>query len=196
MNEILVIYAMECEKGLIERLFPDNSTPLTLCRCGIGKVNAAMATEAAIIGHKPSAVVNIGLAGSFAGGVSVGDIIVADEVAYHDVWCGLPDIPGQGESIPLRYRCDKALADEAALRLSARKGLIITGDQFYINEAEDRRQMEMYPSALAVDMESAAIAQVCTFHDIPFVSVRVISDVHDSHQAEHYSNFVSSLTNG
>lgn len=193
MNEILIIYAMECEKGLIERLFPDRNSNLTLRRCGIGKVNAAMTTEAAIMEHKPSAVVNIGLAGSFAEGVSVGDVIVADEVAYHDVWCGLPDIPGQGECIPLRYRCDETMASDAARRLNARKGLIITGDQFYISEAEDRRQMDMYPSALAVDMESAAIAQVCAFHNIPFVSVRVISDVHDGHQAEHYSNFVNNL---
>jgi adenosylhomocysteine nucleosidase len=46
-----------------------------------------------------------------------------------------------------------------------------------------------FPSGLAVDMESAAIAQTCYLYDIPFLSVRQISDVPGENQAEQYVTF-------
>ncbi|MDE6652575.1 MAG: 5'-methylthioadenosine/S-adenosylhomocysteine nucleosidase, partial [Paramuribaculum sp.] len=62
-------------------------------KCGIGKVNAAIGTLALINRFKPDLVINSGVAGGAGGGASVLDVVVADRIAYHDVWCG----PGTSE---------------------------------------------------------------------------------------------------
>ena len=56
------------------------------------------------------------------------------------------------------------------------EGLIATGDQFITSREEQQHIKEAYPEALAVDMESAAIAQVCHLYGTPFISFRIISD--------------------
>ena len=82
---------------------------------------------------------------------------------------------------------------ETALTLTGARihaGLICTGDQFVTDHATLSRIKQQFPDGLAVDMESAAIAQVCYLQGIPFVSFRVISDTPgaDGHQQQ-YENF-------
>ena len=73
-----------------------------------------------------------------------------------------------------------------------RFGLICSGDKFICKESEVKEIKSHFPEALAVDMVSAAIAQVCSLHDIPFNILRVISDTPGQEEnISQYENFWS-----
>lgn len=185
VKKIAVIVAMDREEELLRGL------PVTVVKAGIGKVNAAVAASELIRTARPDIVISSGCAGAMQSGICVGDIICAEEVAYHDVWCGIPNEPGQVEGFPTRFRCEPL-----SLAEPCHKGLIVTGDQFFISREEDRRILSLYPDALAADMESAAIAQVCCKLGVPFACIRTVSDVHtmdESEHAAHYEGFWDEL---
>lgn len=167
--------------GMTEGRFPDSANDVVLRQCGIGKVNAAVGTVNIIQNYKPDCIISTGLAGGLAGSVEVWDAVVADQTAYHDVWCGMGNKPGQVQGLPQRFDSSTmlvnaalAVADNSATRF--KRGLICTGDQFITDPDALKPIIEKYPDALACDMESAAIAHVCHLFNMPFVSIRVISD--------------------
>lgn len=182
---------MQSELELLSRQYDSNSEHIRCVLSGIGKVNAAMAASTLIDSFKPDCMLSIGVAGSFAEGIVEGDVVIASETAYHDVWCGEHCSFGQVEGQPQRFACDSKLLSKATAALpEARVGLNITGDQFYISMEEDARQKNLYPDALSIDMEAAAVAQVCRAKDVPFLAVKIISDQHnDDRQAERYADF-------
>ena len=105
--------------------------------------------------------------------------MVAGKVCvYHDVWCLEPNAWGQVEGLPARFEADKTLLDKA-VALGARPVLICTGDIFATKPDVERIRTH-FPEVEAVDMESAAIAQVCYLKKVPFLSLRVISDNADA----------------
>ena len=150
---------------------------------GIGKADAARAATELILTDRPDFIINSGCAGGIAPGLRLFDIVLGAQTAYHDVDCGEGFEPGQVQGQPRRFDADPALLG-AALALQGghllRSGLICTGDQFLSSPEDDARVLGIYPDALACDMESAAIAQVCRHYGIPFLSFRLISDVHGS----------------
>jgi len=154
-------------------------------KSGIGKADAARAATEFILTEHPDCIINSGCAGGVGKGLHVCDIVVGSQTAYHDVWCGEGNLPGQVQGLPQRFDADPALL-RAALSLQTaqpvRSGLICTGDQFLTSPEDDARVLGIYPDALACDMESAAIAQVCRHYGVPFLSFRMISDVHGSGQ--------------
>ena len=154
-------------------------------KSGIGKADAARAATEFILTEHPDCIINSGCAGGVGAGLNVFDIVIGGQTAYHDVWCGEGNLPGQVQGLPQRFDADPALL-RAALTLQiaqpVRSGLICTGDQFLTDPEDDARVLEIYPDALACDMESAAIAQVCHHYGVPFLSFRMISDVHGSGQ--------------
>lgn len=171
-----------------------SSDNVFVVKAGIGKVNAAVAAVELIDGKDVDAVLNIGVAGSMSPDFVEGDTIAANRTAYHDMWCGMGCLPGQVQSMPLYFEADPFLLAKALEVPGVRTGLTVTGDQFYISREEDARILGMYPDAVAADMESAAIAQVCHLKGVPFLSFRIISDTHtDGKQAEHYDGFWESL---
>lgn len=180
---------MQKEACLFESSLPSRSVIITAVS-GIGKVNAALKTCELIRDAVPDYILSIGAAGSFNPSITVGDIVIASESAYHDVWCGEGNLVGQVQGLPRTFVSDaRAVSLFQTLLPEAHTGLVISGDQFYIGPQEDYRQKELFPDALAVDMETAAVAQACFLKGVPFVSLRVISDVHDEMQPEHYSGF-------
>ena len=145
-------------------------------QCGIGKVNAAVGT-ASMLGHfKPDAVVNTGVAGAADARVNVMDVVAGERVAYHDVWCGPESEWGAVQGLPLYYEGSRSLLSAIQPDESTKRGLIASGDQFIDTLAKIQEIKSHFPDALAVDMESGAIAQVCHLRHVPFLSVRVISD--------------------
>ena len=162
---------------------------------GIGKANAAMAAQKLIDEFHPDCILSIGCAGSYNGKIHEGDLIIASQSAYHDAWSGNSYEPGQIAGMPRYFNSDPGLLKAAALCYpDARTGLLITGDQFYLSEEEDARQKSLYPDALAVDMEGAAVAQVAFKRNIPFLALKVISDTHlDGRQRERYDDFWRTL---
>ncbi|MCR5352116.1 MAG: 5'-methylthioadenosine/S-adenosylhomocysteine nucleosidase [Bacteroidales bacterium] len=152
-------------------------------KSGIGKADAARAATEFILREHPDCIINSGCAGGVGKGLHVFDIVVGSQVAYHDVWCGEGNLRGQVQGLPQRFDADPELLRVALSLQTAkpvRSGLICTGDQFLTTPEDDARVLEIYPDALACDMESAAIAQVCLHYGVPFLSFRLISDVHDS----------------
>ena len=145
-------------------------------QCGIGKVNAAVGALTLINHFAPELVINTGVAGGASQQVHVMDLVVGARVAYHDVWCGPESIYGAVNGLPLYYEAPQRVLDMIPSRSDIHVGLICSGDQFIDTiEAVERIQAH-FPDALAVDMESGAIAQVCHLRGVPFLSMRVISD--------------------
>ena len=75
-------------------------------QCGIGKVNAAIGAITLIDNFRPDAVINTGIAGGTGGGAGVLDVVIGREVAYHDVWCGPGNAPGQVQGLPDSFPAD------------------------------------------------------------------------------------------
>ena len=145
-------------------------------QCGIGKVNASMGTLTLINAFLPDFVINSGVAGGADSTVSVMDIVVGARVAYHDVWCGPESELGQVQGLPLYFEGAERLLQLLPDQDNLHKGLICSGDQFIDTMESVTRIKNNFPEALAVDMESGAIAQVCYLCKVPFLALRVISD--------------------
>jgi len=165
---------------------------LVLEQCGIGKVNAAVGAAELIRRMEVDCVVSTGVAGGADSSLSVMDVVVANRLVHHDFNIGMGYARGEIQGMPRFFPADEKLVS-AALALgdpTVRAGLICTGDQF-VSAAEDLAAIKQYfPNALAVDMESAAIAQTCYIYGVPFVSFRIISDTPgaDKH-VQQYENF-------
>ena len=151
----------------------------TRVRCslsGIGKVNAALAASA-LVREGVSGIVNIGVAGALDASLSLGDVVICSETLYHDVWCGEGNLPGQVQGLPARFAADGALLSLASSVLpSARLGACLTGDRFITEPSALEPLRAAFPGALCVDMEAAAIAQVCHLGGVPFISIKIVSD--------------------
>lgn len=168
-----------------------NGVDVALLKSGIGKVAAALGTTLLLDQCQPDWVLNTGSAGGLAATLKVGDIVVSEEVRYHDA-----DVtafgyqPGQMAGCPEAFIADPqliALAENCIkqLDLNAVRGLICSGDAF-INGAEPLARISaLFPTVAAVEMEAAAIGHVCHQFGTPFVVVRAISDVadHQSHMS-------------
>ena len=154
---------------------------LVLHQCGIGKVNAAIGVTELIRLFNPDLVVSTGCAGGASDMLEVTDVVVSSQLAYHDVYCGYAlgeTVYGQVQGMPARYTTPREIVEKAmACGERIHEGLIVTGDWFVDDQEKMRSIIRLFPEAMAVDMESAAIAQTCHVFGIPFVSFRVISDI-------------------
>lgn len=170
---------------------------VALLKSGIGKVSAAMGATLLLEHCKPDVIINTGSAGGLAPTLKVGDIVVSDEVRYHDA-----DVTafgyeiGQMAGCPASFVANSELinAAESSIReldLHAVRGLIVSGDAF-INGSEMLAKIRHnFPQAVAVEMEATAIGHVCHNFKIPFVVVRAISDVADKESHLSFEEFLS-----
>lgn len=145
-------------------------------QCGIGKVNAAMGALMLVNHFAPNYVINSGVAGGADKSVNVMDVVAGEKVAYHDVWCGPESELGRVQGLPLYFEGSTKLLELLPESEDIHRGLICSGDQFIDTMDEVNRIKGNFPEALAVDMESGAIAQVCYQCSVPFLALRVISD--------------------
>lgn len=161
-------------------------------QCGIGKVNAAIGTQTMINVFAPELIINTGVAGGTGAGAGVMDVVIGKRIAYHDVWCGPGTIWGQASGCPRFFTSQPQLVDMPLFDEdpTVKRGLIASGDIFVSKPEEVQRFKELYPEVMAVDMESAAIAQVCHMRNVPFFCMRVISDTPGSDDnISQYENF-------
>ena len=161
-----------------------NGTEVVLVQSGIGKVAAALATGLLIDKFSPDYIVNTGSAGGFEPSLKVGDIVVGDQVTYHDanVTAFGYEI-GQLPGMPVTFEANKTLIEAAQKSIdkltdiTAMIGLITTGDTFMTADADIAKARSNFPTMAAVEMEGAAIAQACFQFNVPFVVIRSLSDI-------------------
>lgn len=155
-----------------------------LLKSGIGKVNAAMTTTVLLHTFKPDVVINTGSAGGYDPSLEVGAVVISDEVRHHDVDVTIFGYEmGQVPQMPAAFKSDMKLmeaAREAVTEVGEHQygiGLICSGDAF-MNDPERVEKVRAYfPQMKAVEMEAAAVAQVCHQFDTPFVVIRALSDI-------------------
>ncbi|WP_176055232.1 5'-methylthioadenosine/adenosylhomocysteine nucleosidase [Paraburkholderia caribensis] len=181
----------------------------------VGKVAAAATVSALIHAFDVEAVVFTGVAGGVGPTVRIGDIVVAETLMQHDLDASplFPrfEVPLLGISrfaadVPLTAAlanaCERFVEEEGAA-LSQRflteaaptlhRGLIISGDQFVASATSVDLLRAALPDALAVEMEGAAIAQVCYEYGVPCAIVRTISDTADAHAPASFVTFLTEL---
>lgn len=198
--KIAVIGAMEEEVELLRNEIQDakvttiaNSEYTTgtyqgkeviLLKSGIGKVNAAMSTTVLLYEFKPDVVINIGSAGGYDPSLEVGAVVISDEVRHHDVDVTIFDYEmGQVPQMPAAFKSDDhlmKLAEEAVSEIGEHQfsvGLICSGDSFMNDPKRVEVVREYFPQMKAVEMEAAAVAQVCYQFKTRFVVIRALSDI-------------------
>ena len=169
---------------------------VAIAKCGIGKVFAALCAQTMILKFAPDLLVNTGVGGALASGISTGDIVIASDLCQHDMdTSAIGDPKGLVSGINMIYfEADKRageilLATAKSLSLNARLGRIASGDRF-IASAEDKKRIITDFSADACEMEGCAIAQVAYVNGTPFAVVRAISDSADGEATMDYPTFL------
>ena len=183
----------------------------------IGKVAAATTAALLLAEFGAQALVFTGVAGGLGTQVRVGDVVIARDLVQHDMDAS-PIFPRY--EVPMyglqRFAADAmlsealesgsaaALAHEGSLlqaRLAAfglqapqlHRGLVLSGDRFVSSAGECAALRESFPDALAVEMEGAAVAQVCHDFGVPFAVMRTISDRADDSAHVDFSRFVADV---
>lgn len=169
---------------------------VTLVKSGIGKVAAALSTTLLLEYYPCDVVINMGSAGGLSPQLTVGDLVISSAVGYHDV-----DLTafgyklGQMSGCPELFIADKhfihlALACAKQQNINAVTGLICSGDTFMNGDNALIQLKVHFPDAIAVDMEAAAIAQVCFRYNTSFLIARAISDVANKESAIDFNQFL------
>lgn len=175
-----------------------NDKEVVVVLAGIGKVNAAITTTLLIEHFDVKTIINIGVAGG-QNGVTHKDVVISNEVLYHDV-----DVTsfgtykhGQVPGLDPVFTADeqilaltKTILDEE--KISYKIGRIASGDQFITDPKSVQAINKEYDHIYAIEMEAAAIAHVASLNNIPFIVYRSISDVlGDESQSNDFMTFVN-----
>lgn len=180
-----------------------NGRPVAVAWTGVGKVNAAVVTALMIEHFKPGRLIFTGIAGAVDPNLEPGDIIVAERIAHHDMGLlweggfqrGGVTNPISGDENPTFFEADEVLlatAERAAGQVQwrpvetaqgqrlprVRRGVIVTGDAFVASRAKCE-ELARELGADAVEMEGAAVAQVCFQQGIGCLVIRSMSDKAD-----------------
>ncbi len=188
---------------------------VVLALSGIGKVASASTATLLLHSFSARALVFTGVAGGLKSCVKVGDVVVARQLLQHDLDVSplFPRfvVPSSGRS---HFEVNAELADalavaaqrcldggESLLGAAARhsfnieharlhSGLVVSGDRFVSSSEQSNALRDLLPDALAVEMEGAAVAQVCADAGVPFAVLRCISDRADDSAHVDFKSFI------
>ena len=187
MNEIKKLMKNIEEKDLFNLQFFTGiieEAECVLVECGEGKVNAARTTQIMIDNFKIDKLVNVGSAGAINEYLNVKDVVIADKLVQYDFdISGLGYEKGEICNIGKYIYCDKTLVEECQEAIENIEndsykvviGTIATADSF-CDKPEIAKMVRKEFNAECVEMEGAAVAQVCYLDKIPFLVIRGISD--------------------
>lgn len=177
MNDIeeLMIYNLKVIKGEI------NNKKYLVVRCGVGKVNAARTTQILIDKFNIEYIINVGSAGAINDKLNIGDIVIGESLVQHDfdVTAFGRDkgyIPDTGKFFKAEEKLIQKCKDITVENINIISGIIASGDVF-CNDANMKYRIREEFGADCIEMEGAAIAQVCFLSEIPFIIIRSISDI-------------------
>lgn len=155
-----------------------------LVQSGVGKVNAARTTQLLIDKFNIKEIINVGSAGAIKNDINYGDIVIGKELVQHDF-----DITAFGHEkgyitdLGKTFYSDKMLVNKAYevmknisnSEYNVYIGNVASGDIFFTNVSDAKNLIEEFDTD-CVEMEGAAIAQVCHLENVPFICIRSISD--------------------
>ncbi len=169
---------------------------VAVTKCGVGKVYAAIATEAMIIAYSPRLIINTGVGGAVASGLKTTDVVIAQRLVQHDMDTSpLGDPKGLVSGInKIYFEADKRAVDiimTAAKEqgITAHLGTVATGDKF-VAARDDKERIAKEFDASACEMEGGAVAQVAFVNSVPFAVIRAISDSADGEATMDYPAFM------
>ena len=182
------IYNLNIFKGKI------SNKDCLLVRCGVGKVNASRITQILTDNFKLEFIINLGSAGSLNNDLNIGDIVIAKNLVQHDF-----DVTAFGRDkgyIPdtgMFFECDTNLLQRCmSIKINdicISTGIIASGDIF-CTDVKMKETINKKFRADCVEMEGAAIAQVCHLNNIPFVVVRSISDTPNGNNQVDFNEYL------
>jgi len=200
MKKIGIIAAMQEEMEAIKTIMDDisekqiygltfitgniNNKECVLVESGVGKVNASRTTQILIDKFEIEYVINVGSAATANNELQIGDIVIGRTLVQHDFDITAFGhkkgyISNVGESIQsseeLIEKFKEAIQELRKNEYKIKVGTIASGDIF-CTEKTMKEKIQSKFNADAVEMEGAAIAQVCYLDKIPFIIVRSISD--------------------
>ncbi|WP_019636087.1 5'-methylthioadenosine/adenosylhomocysteine nucleosidase [Paenibacillus fonticola] len=172
---------------------------VVVCKSGVGKVNAAATTQLLADRFHVKQILFTGVAGAVHPELNIGDIVISSSCQQHDMdvtplgfergiipYQEVSDFPADAKLI--------SLAEEACTRLCRdnryRVGKVLSGDQFISNYDYVRELHETMDGA-CVEMEGAAVAQVCHMNQIPYVILRSMSDKADGTADVNFAEFTA-----
>lgn len=186
---------------------------VVLAETGVGKVNAAMTTALLLDHFQPSEVIFTGIAGGIDPDLHPGDLVIGERTAQHDLmYLGDDDYhnfavrnPVNGIRNPIMIPADKRLlhlAHQASKQIrlqqivlgsvkrrpKIRSGVIVSGDAF-VASSKKKLELRRRLNADAVEMEGAAVAQVCHQQEVPCLIVRSLSDRADQRARQEAQRF-------
>jgi len=169
------IYNLKIYTGTI------NNKEFLLVLGGVGKVNAARVCQIITDNFDLDLIINVGSAGGLNENLNIGDIVLGEKLVQHDF-----DVTAFGREkgfIPETgkfFESDKILLEKCEnIKIDNQKivtGTIASGDIF-LTDTNLKEKIKQDFNAACVEMEGAAIAQVCTLNNIPFLVIRSISDI-------------------
>ena len=165
-----------------------NTKSVVLVKSGIGKVNAARVTQIMIDNFHIETIINVGSAGALNPLLNIGDIVIGEKLIQHDF-----DITGVGDYISsdsqLIEKIKNSINNISNEEYKIKVGIIASGDIF-CTAVEMKDKIYAKFNADCVEMEGAAIAQVCYLDKIPFIIIRSISDSPNGKNAIVFDEFV------
>lgn len=192
---------------------------VVLVLCGIGKVAAAATTTSLIVEFGCDALLFTGVAGGLGEQARVGDLVIAASLLQHDLDARplYPqyEVPDKGMTHfgadptlteRLHAAAQRILSPQAAPLIDRQtrqafglhaprvhRGLIVSGDRFVCTRTDSHALRQALPEALAVEMEGAAVAQVCHDYAVPFALARTISDRADDTAHLDFGRFIQAV---
>lgn len=217
MERIVVIAAMDEELDAIKRklenveiveaknlkIFKGNkdNKEYIICKSGVGKVNASRTTQIMVDLFEPTYIVNVGSAGALNNDLQIGDIVIGKELVQHDF-----DITAFGHEkgyiseTGKYFESDSKLVEDYKQKMDIKKneyksivGVIASGDIFCTN-VDMKNKIKQKFNADCVEMEGAAIAQVCKLNNIPFIGIRSISDTPNGNNQIDFEKFLKTAS--
>ena len=212
-----IIGAMEIEVAALKKMMENGETAkisgveftkgkilgkdVVVATCGIGKVFAAICTEAMILNYKPDIIINTGVGGTLTNKLNIGDIAVGEAVVQHDMDTSpIGDPVGFLSGIKMiEIPCDKNLGKlftEACREenINTVSGVIATGDQFIATKEQKERITATFDNTIACEMEGGSIGHTAYVNNVPFLVVRAISDNADGGAPSDFGAFVRTST--
>ena len=175
--EVIFVFALGVESGGLADLLEDRVSSrcatfvehvgdldgrhVAVIETGVGREAAERATDDAIELHQPDWVVSAGFAGALVDKLKLGHVVMADCV-----------IDVQGNSLELGLKLDE---ETTRAMKGLHRGRLLTVDKI-VRMPKQRRTLANEHDALACDMETMAVAEVCAKRKVRLVSVRVVSD--------------------